>query len=684
MNKITADHLALRACVYIRQSTPDQVRHNLESQRRQYALVDRARALGWQDIEVIDDDLGISGSGAHRPGFERLLRELCNGQVGAVFSIEASRLARNGRDWHTLLDFCSVVGALLIDAEAVYDPRLTNDRLLLGMKGTISEMEVASFRERAQAALLQKAQRGALVRRVPIGYVKGSDDRIEKDPDARVTSTIDLIFRKFAELGSVRQVYFWFDQQHIELPVARGPEEAREVVWQAARYHTVLSVLKNPVYAGAYAYGRSKTVVRLDAGEKRVRRQVQRRREDWAVLIMDHHEGYIDWDVYQSNQTMIADNDNARGNAVRGAVKHGGALLAGLLRCGHCGAKLLAQYPAPRVTRYQCSGYLLNRDHACCVMFGGLRADRLVSEQLLQCLTPFGSEAAIEAIESLEGVRDERVQQMALALEHARYEVTRARRQYDAVDPANRLVAAELERRWNQALTTEAQLEAELVTLQQSRVRPLTDIQKRELLTFARDLPSLWDDPNSLPEHKKRLLRIALKEIIATCEGETIHLILHWQGGDHTQVEFQKIGTGRHRYVTDDDLVEIVRMLARIEPDARIASILNRNQRRTAHGQSWTAKRICSLRNNHAIPVYREGERQARGEMSVSEAAAALVVTPTTVLRLIRLKQLPATQACVSAPWILRSADVERCVAERNHPATPPMVDSAQLPLEIS
>jgi len=284
--------------VHIRQSTPDQVQHNLESQRRQYALVDRARALGWQDIEVIDDDLGISGSGTHRPGFERLLRALCDGQVGAVFSIEASRLARNGRDWHTLLDFCSVVGALLIDAEAVYDPRLTNDRLLLGMKGTTSEMEVASFRERAQAALVQKAQRGALVRRVPIGYVKGSDDRIEKDPDARVTSTIDLIFRKFAELGSVRQVYFWFDQQHIELPVARGPEEVREVVWQAARYHTVLSVMKNPVYAGAYAYGRSKTVMRLDAGEKRVRRPVQRRREDWAVLILDHHDGYIDWDVY--------------------------------------------------------------------------------------------------------------------------------------------------------------------------------------------------------------------------------------------------------------------------------------------------------------------------------------------------------------------------------------------------
>src|ERR1700694_5487809 len=266
MTKIPADHLARRAVVYIRQSTPDQVQHNLESQRRQYALVDHARALGWPAIDIIDDDLGISGSGTRRPGFERLLRALCDGQVGSVFSIEASRLARNGRDWHTLLEFCSVVGALLIDAEAAYDPRLTNDRLLLGMKGTISEMEVASFRERAHAALLQKAQRGALVRRVAIGYIKGSDDRIEKDPDARIQAIIDLIFRKFAELGSARQVSFWLDQQEIKLPVARGTEDAREIVWQPARYHAVHSVLKNPIYAGAYAYGRRKTTKRPEAG----------------------------------------------------------------------------------------------------------------------------------------------------------------------------------------------------------------------------------------------------------------------------------------------------------------------------------------------------------------------------------------------------------------------------------
>ena len=682
-DKITTDHLARQAYLYIRQSTPDQVKYNLESKRLQYALADRARTLGWQDVEVIDEDLGISGEGIPRSGFERLLHAVCEGQVGAVFSIEASRLARNGREWHTLLEFCSIVGVLLIDAQAIYDPRLTNDQLLLGIKGTLSEMEVATFRERAQSALMQMAQRGALVRRVAIGYVKGADGRIEKDPDARVRAAIDLIFRKFAELGSARQVYFWLDQQQIQLPIVRGPEDAQEVVWQPARYHAVHSVLKNPIYAGAYTYGRSQTVRRLEAGQKRVVRQLRRRREEWSVLILDHHEGYIDWQVYESNQKVITDNDNARSGVVRGAIKNGEALLAGLLRCGHCGAKLLVQYPRPHVIRYQCSGYILNRDQVCCVMFGGLRAHRLVSEQLLQCLAPLGLGAAMEAIEALQGASDDRIQQKRLALERARYEVTHARRQYDAVDPANRLVAAELERRWNQALTTEAQLETELTSLQQGCEHPLSDVQKRELLEFARDLPRLWDDQRSSPEYKKRLLRIALKEIIATCEGETIRLVLHWQGGDHTQVEFQKIRTGEHRYATDKDLVEIIRVLARIEPDERIASILNRNQRRTAHGEVWTAKHVCAVRNHHGISVYRQGERQARNEMFVGEACKVLEVTQTTVLRLIRLKQLPATQACAGAPWVMRKADVERCTAERNRTATPATADSKQLGLEI-
>ncbi len=682
MNKITAEHLSRQACVYIRQSTPGQVRHNLESQRRQYALVDHARSLGWENVEVIDEDLGISGSGTRRPGFERLLRALCDGRVGAVLSIEASRLARNGRDWHTLLEFCSVVGALLIDAESVYDPRLTNDRLLLGMKGTISEMEVATFRERGQAALQQKAQRGALVQRLAVGYLRGAEDRIEKDPDVRVQSSIELVFRKFAELGSVRQVYFWLDRQQIELPVVLGTKDAREKGWQPARYHAVLSILKNPVYAGAYAYGRAKTITRLEAGQK-IQRRVQRRREDWAVLILDHHESYIDWDLYQSNQAMIAHNENANSRVVRGAVRHGEALLAGLLRCGHCGAKMLAQYPRQRVIRYQCCGYALNRDRSCCVMFGGLRADRLVSEQLLRCLSPLGIDAATAAITALEEANDERIQQKTLALQQARYEVAHARRQYDAVDPSNRLVAAELERRWNRALSVEADLKAEIAVLEEARDHPITAAQKRKLMDFARDIQRLWDDPRSSPEYKKRLLRIAVKEITATCEKETIRLVLHWQGGDHTQVEFPKIHTGQHSYATDHELVEMIGKLARIEPDARIASILNKNEHRTAHGKSWTAKIVCALRNRHAIPAYRQGERQDRDEISVREAADALGVTPTTIFRLIQLKQLPAMQICGNAPWILLRNDVERYREARNRATPPSTSNSTKLLFEI-
>jgi DNA invertase Pin-like site-specific DNA recombinase len=662
MNKINAGHLARQACVYIRQSTPGQVQNNLESKRGQYALAERAKQLGWAEIEIIDDDLGRSGTGTHRPGFERLLGSLCDGKVGAVFSIEASRLARNGRDWHTLLEFCSVAGVLLIDAHSVYDPTQIDDRMMLGMKGTISEMEVATFRQRAQAALEQKAKRGELFRRVAIGYARTADDRIEKDPDARVRAAIDLIFGKFVELASARQVYFWLCEQQIKLPAITGAGSAQQVVWNPPRYHSLLSLLQNPIYAGAYAYGRSKAKVRIDQGRKHVVRIKKKSREEWAVLIPDHHEAYISWGAYESNQEMIAHNANGKGELVRGSVKRGGALLSGLLRCGHCGAKLLAQYPGPAVIRYQCAGYVLDREASCCVSFGGLHADRLIAEQVLASLKPLGMQAAIQAIENMHGDNDERVHYKQLALHQARYEVAHARRQYDSVDPSHRLVATELERRWNEALKLQAQLEEELGALEREKPTALSDAIKAELLVLADDLPRLWDHPNSPHEFKKRILRTVLKQIIASSDGDTVRLVLHWQGGDHTEITLQKTRTGMHRYVTDTETVELIRTLARIQPDSMIASILNRIGRRTAHDQSWNARRVCSIRSNHAIEVYREGERQARGELTVSEVASMFGVTETTILRMIRFKQLPATHACVNAPWILLKEDVAKFI----------------------
>ena len=399
-----------------------------------------------------------------------MLGAVCDGKIGAIFSIEASRLARTGRDWHTLLEFCGVVGVLLIDAEGIYDPRQINDRLVLGMKGTISEMEVATFRQRAQAALEQKAKRGELFRRVAVGYVRIGDDRIEKDPDERVRSAIDLVFSKFMELASARALYLWLREQQIKLPpAAKGAGISQTIAWDAPRYHSLLSLLKNPIYAGAYAYGRSRATVRLEQGRKRIVRR-NHQREQWAVFIPDHHEGYISLAVYENNQALLANNANAKGDIVRGSIKRGDALLSGLLRCGHCGGKLLVRYPGPTVIRYQCGNNLRNPEATCCISFGGLKADRLISEEVLECLKPLGVQASLRVIESLHGARDERVHQKELALQQARYEVNHTQRQYDAVDPSNRLVAAELERRWNEALKLQAQIEEELVALRRHEV----------------------------------------------------------------------------------------------------------------------------------------------------------------------------------------------------------------------
>ena len=390
MSKITPDHLARQAYVYVRQSTLDQVQHNRESQRRQYGLAGRARTLGWGDVVVIDDDLGRSGAGVHRPGFERLLAALCEGAVGAVFCIEASRLARNGRDWHTLLEFCRLVDTLIVDEDGIYDPRQPNDRLLLGMKGTLSEMELSILRQRSYAALMQKAQRGELLTTVPIGFLRTRNDRIELDPDRRIREAIGLVFGQFRELGSIRQVLLWLRQERIELPAVLYGPEGRSVVWKLPGYHALNKMLRNPIYAGAYAYGRTKTVARVEQGRQRNLKGQRVEQPDWPILIRDHHDGYIGWDEYECNQRQIAHNANMQGVMVRGPARNGGALLAGLLRCGHCGRKLHVAYSGTKgqCLRYHCRGALVNHGAGHRISFGGRRADQRVVEEVLRCLQP--------------------------------------------------------------------------------------------------------------------------------------------------------------------------------------------------------------------------------------------------------------------------------------------------------
>ena len=401
MTKITANHLGRAAFVYIRQSTADQLLHNPESRRRQYGLADRARQLGWTTVEVIDDDLGRSGGGINRPGFERLLAAICEGRVGAVFAIEASRLARNGRDWHTLIEFCGLVGTIIVDEDGLYDPRHPNDRLLLGMKGTMSELELSLFRQRSHEALKQKARRGALFLGVAAGYLRIGRDRIEMDPDQRVQDALRLVFTKFTELQSVRQVHVWLRDEGIALPVAcHTAAEGRSIVWRLPLYNTVHNILTNPVYAGAYAFGRTMSKVSVEDGRKRVNRGLRRPLAEWDVLLKDQHEGYISWSQFERNQQVIADNATGKGSAaVRGAVRRGELLLAGLLRCGHCGRKLYVGYGG-KAGRYYCQGALVNHGTERCISFGGLRVDHAVGSEVLRVLKPLGVNAAAKALEA--------------------------------------------------------------------------------------------------------------------------------------------------------------------------------------------------------------------------------------------------------------------------------------------
>ena len=663
MTKITSDHLARGAYVYIRQSTADQLLRNHESRRRQYGLADRARQLGWSDVVVIDDDLGRSGSGISRPGFERLLAAICEGRVGAVLAIEASRLARNGRDWHTLIEFCGLVGTLIVDEDGAYDPRHPNDRLLLGMKGTMSELELSILRQRSLEALKQKAKRGELFLTVAVGYVKVRHDRIEKDPDRRVQEALELVFRKFAEFQSIRQVHLWLRQERIVLPAVNyRADQGRQIDWRLPIYNTVHHILTNPIYAGAYAFGRTGSRVSIENGRKRVVRGFRKERQEWEVLLVDHHQGYLSWVEFERNQRLIADNANSKGMMVRGAVRRGETLLAGLLRCAHCGRKLHVAYSGTHgdVGRYHCRGALLNHGGDRCISFGSLRVDQAVSAEVLRLLQPLGVEAAIKAIEACDAETNEKRRQTELALEQARYEAARARRQYDAVDSDNRLVASELERRWNERLLNQRQLEDQLELITSQRQPPITPEERDRLLQLGADLERAWQHPSATAATRKRIVRAVLHEIIARVEGEQISLILHWQGGDHTVLTVRKNKTGQHRWTVDGETEALVRELARLMPDKAIAAVLNRAGKRTGRDNGWTQSRVCTFRNQHDIAVYREGERAERGELTLDEAAAKLTISPMTVLRLIRDGTISARQLCRGAPWVIKAEDLEQ------------------------
>jgi DNA invertase Pin-like site-specific DNA recombinase len=660
MSKITAEHLQRNACVYVRQSTPDQLVHNLESQRRQYGLADRAKQLGWTTVEIIDDDLGRSGGGIARPGFERLLAAICDGRVGAVLAIEASRLARNGRDWHTLIEFCGLVGTLIVDEDGIYDPRHPNDRLLLGMKGTMSELELSLFRQRSQEALRQMARRGALVLGVAAGYVKVGRDRIEKNPDQRVQQAIQLVFTKFAEVQSARQVHIWLREEGIELPAKSRRGEAYGVVWRLPAYNIVHNILTNPIYAGAYAFGRTTSRISVVDGRKRVRRGVHRPMDEWDVLIKDHHAAYLTWDEFERNLKAIANNATGMSSELtRGAAREGELLLPGLLRCGHCGRKLHVHYGG-KLGRYNCYGARMNHGTERCISVSGLSIDAAIAKEVLRVLKPLGVQAAVKAIEAQSSETTAAERQLQLSLQQARYEVAHARRQYDAVDPANRLVAGELERRWNETLQAVAKIEGDIAAMIARRPPPLGEPERQQLIALGADLDRAWSHPAATAATRKRILRTVISEVIVRRNGAIIHAVLHWQGGDHTELHVKQRlnAAGRHNPRIPDDTIALMRELARLMPDRQIARLLNRIGVATGHGNAWTQERVRGFRHHHEIAGHRDGEWAERGEITLDAAAKIVGVCNMTALRMLRRGDIKGRQVCPGAPWVIKTADL--------------------------
>lgn len=662
--KITTEHLKRKAIVYVRQSTMDQVRWNRESQRRQYDLAKRAAEMGWQNVEVIDEDLGRSGSSAvARTGFQRLLASVCLREVGAVFSLEASRLARNNRDWYQLVDLCGIMDTLIIDFDGIYDSRLLNDRLLLGLKGTMSEFELALFRQRSVEALHQMAKRGELLTTVPIGYVRTPDNRCEKDPDLRIQNAIGMIFSKFAELGSVRQVLIWLRHDKLTMPAVQYGPSGRVISWRLPVYNTVLRVLNNPIYAGAYAYGRTSSQVEIIDGQAIKKQALRKDENEWEVLIRDHHEGYVSWSVYERHQKQIRENSGMKGAMVRGAVRKGQSLLTGLLRCRRCGRKFHVTYTGKGgcIIRYSCCGAAISHGEAKCQNFGGFGVDQAIEWEILKVIQPAVIEASLAAARGLERTQQENRKALELALKQAQYEAERARRQYDIVEPENRLVVAELERRWNEALDKVTEREEELRQFQTGEMKAEPEDEMR-LLSLAEDLPRVWNHPQTDIRLKKRIVRTLVHEILVDIDDQNglIGLIIHWAGGYHSILQVKKRHTGQHRYCTDRKIIDLLKDLAQVAPDKDIARILNRLGLKTGTDKYWSQGRVTSLRQNQGVPAYSRERKEQEGWLNLGQTAEKLGICSMSVHRLLKRHILEGHQFAPFAPWIIRADVINR------------------------
>lgn len=662
--KVTPAHLRRTAFVYVRQSSPTQLERNPESTDRQYKLVNRARELGWTPphVVVIDEDQGRSGSGVvDRSGFDKMAAEVALGRVGIVLGIEVARLARNNADWYRLLDLCGLTDTLIADGDGLYHPSLFNDRLLLGLKGTMSEAELHVLRARLDGGIRNKAARGALRRGLPVGFVWGDHDgEVRFHPDEALTGAIRTVFARFAETGSVRQVWLWFRSQGLSFPLQAHARA--EIRWVTPTYTALHHVLTSPVYAGAYVYGKTRQERYLDE-TGRIRKRIRHLpRSEWGVLLPHHHDGFIDWDTYAANQARIATNTRPRPHEAGGAVREGAALLQGIATCGRCGRRLKVYYQGKSSTPgYHCPGStLVNGRGSYCLRVGGVQLDAAIAQAFLEAVRPAGIEAALVAEANLDAERDQALAQWRLEVDRLRYEAERAERRYRAVEPENRLVARGLETEWEKRLRELTAAEAELARREHKRPRQLTREERETIRALGSDLERVWAAPTTRDRDRKELLRTLLEEVNVAIEpaDSTAHLLLRWRGGALTEVDVPLRRRSAPTIRTDEDTLDLVRRLAAHYADATTAGILNRQERRTARGDRFTANKVGSLRRYWKIPRVEPVSTPPQGEpVTVQKAAEILGVAPSTVHRWLADGFIAGEQLTPGAPWRIRMTE---------------------------
>ncbi len=668
IDKIGQEHLQRSAAIYIRQSTTQQVKNHTASTQLQYDLRSRAISFGWKadDVKVYDSDLGLSGGGTvERPDFRQLVADVGTGIIGIIFAFDATRLARNNVDWHRLLDVCSICKTLVADFDGVYDVSQYNDRLLLGLKGTMSEAEHHLIRTRLVEGMFKKAEKGELRRRLPAGLDYDPNGMARITSDEKIRHAIELVFQKFEERGSGHQVYRYLQERDLQIPIRR---QNGSIDWQKPDYGTVMRILKNPRYSGAYVYGRTVPTKTIDADGviKSTRKKLGM--DEWKIVIKDQYRGYITWEQFVKNQKRLQKNIlvdlNGEASVV---VRNGTALLHGLIRCGVCGRRMAVAYHRKSETyRYVCSKKADTTDGAAtCQSIGGPPMDRAVSDAFLDAMEPANIEIAVAAVDVLENNEDATIQQLRDRLEEARYEADRAFRQYNIVEPENRIVARTLETEWNARLKRVEELEEEIERRRSQRPPPLSEQEKRKLKIVGLDLNNVWNAPTTDNRSKKQLLQVAFESVFARVnrKSRVAELSLVWEGGAVSEIEVKMPRIGEHSCVFSNELIADIRKMATCMTDKQIAKALNNRGARTPKGLPFSIERVRSVRRKYKIPIFvppKSSKEDDEKVYTAQQAALELGVCTATIFRWIEEGFIEGEQVAPYAPWKIRLPEYVR------------------------